>query len=97
MLRAVARLLLLALLASGTFAASVATLPPDWTPAAPVTCTWTTFGEDLDCDGVAFIFEAKDSVGSSRWWFDMALVGVLIVFAGMIPPYSFVIDNFVKT
>lgn len=65
-------------------AASYDTNPPNWTPDAAVTCTWTTFGKDLDCDGVTFIFEAQDKVGTTGWWLDMGLVGLLIVFAGTI-------------
>lgn len=61
---------------------------PETTPSSEVLCTWTTVNQELDCNGKTFIYEAQDAIGSARWWFDMAIVGILIVFAGTLPKRS---------
>lgn len=59
-----------------------ASLPIQTNTTASVICEWKEAGKELLCDGKLFIFEAQDAVGSGRWWLDMLIVTVLIIFAG---------------
>lgn len=53
------------------------------TPIDPSNCTWKVVNEELECNGLIFIYEAQDTIGSARWWIDLTIVGVLLIFAGM--------------
>jgi len=77
------------LVPQAALASSVA-LPtvPEASPPTAVACEWKIVNQELDCNGTTFIYEAQDAIGSVRWWMDMAVVGVLIVFAGMSSPFA---------
>lgn len=57
-------------------------IPAESTPSVSIICTVTKENEELDCNGKTFIFEAQDAVGSARWFIDLLIVLVLVVFAG---------------
>lgn len=51
-------------------------------PNAPPNCKWHKVNEEIECDGMIFIFEAQDKAFTGRWFIDMGIVGFLVVFAG---------------
>jgi hypothetical protein len=78
-------LLFLALIPSG-FTSSLYTSDVfESTPDNKVTCEWKIVNEELDCGGKSFIYEAQDVIGSTRWWLDLGIVTILLIFAGMSP------------
>lgn len=63
----------------GSFAASDS---PAIDPSAAPSCTWHKVNEELLCDGKVYTYEAQDSAFSGRWFLDMGVVGILVIFAG---------------
>jgi CBS domain containing-hemolysin-like protein len=53
------------------------------TPSENITCSWVVKNEELDCNGLIFLYEAQDTIGGLKWWLDFCLVLFLVLFAGI--------------